>query len=353
MSETQKQNSCAADPMSELESRWEQVQACRPRLAVALKRLANQVGGEEAQQLHRISNWFGSDENLESAIQRPDVLAIAMPLINDADSQEFSDQVISRIANNSLSLVTVNSSFSRRALRILRYPLLVTAAFGLLWLCFTIWLTPALRETAEIFEVQLPLFAQAGLGITPALHVISWIFAAIIVAICIAVFFRHQRDKQKAQNFGWLDQKLTSTRSSVGIWSWHVALLLQSGLDSLRAVETAGMASGNHWVRSECQNWIEKSQSVEAEDELDALTLFVNSPFQLVSSTLQLPDSDYKTARLHQAARYYLERDRRVTDWWLHLLASLILWNVGVICLLLFLALYGAMFSLFQGLVYW
>ena len=337
----------------DLESRWSAVQKVRLNLAKELNRLSGLVDGEARNQLRCWSDWFSDECELEEAIRRPDILGIVLPIIRNQGAAEISASSISQIAQRSLNLTNIDPSVTRRLWRNIRYPIAVLIFVGVLWLCFTIGLAPALREA--LFEYQgenMAILAQYLVGHRPQLHVASWFLVpALMLAVPILLFASRSR-RMRAPNTSWIDSRLMSTRCAVGKWAWHVSLLLQSGLDSIEAAKIAAGVSRSRWVKARMKSWLQ-SVNADPSSTRSRAGAFAKSPFKLVNGAIAVEDPEKKASFLQQAAKYYLDRDRVIGDWWFRILAWLILWNIFVAGVIVFLTFYGTLLSLINALTSW
>ena len=342
---------------------WAKVQGSRHAIADELGKFGQSAGGldkTDRRQLNVWRDWFLREHELESALERPDIMSFLLPSAareegtgavvsnSGALNSNMSPAEIAKISDRVFMQLNFSPSISQRVWHILRYPLLVASLVGLLWFVFVIWLAPTIREIVLDFGIEVPLLTRLIMGELPHLHIASWCIAGIGLLFAIFCIVQSKFDKARPANNSWMDRQLMSTRRAVGIWAWHISVLLRLGLSAKDAATIAAKVSGNHWLKQQTNDWLHASQEQTA--KLGPMT---QSPFSLVSTAMKLPDSDGKADLLRQAAVYYLDRDRAISDWWFRVLALLIMWNMIVAGVLIFMIFYASFIAVIGGLTAW
>ncbi|MEM9410850.1 MAG: hypothetical protein AAGA30_07030, partial [Planctomycetota bacterium] len=308
----------------DLQSRWLQIQKNRQQLATRLKRLASQFYGIEKSQLASWSEWFRREQDLRIALCRPDILTLVVPLFQSADSNGISETELEKFSQRSVQYANFTPSVSRRLWRAIRYPIALVFVLAVMWFCFICTLAPEIRSLFLDFGLELPVLAQLLLGELPYLHRFSWVLAGLVFVVAIWVSVQNIIHRYKAPNSNWLDRQLMSNRCAMGIWAWHVALLMHIGFQKTEAIRISSVVTSNSWIRKQWQRW--KSDS----PDLKSTPLFLDLPFPMVSRAINRETPEKQIPLLECAAKYYLDRDRTISDWWFRILAWLIVWNIFV-----------------------
>lgn len=331
-----------------LKDRWDAILQIRHEIASELEQMARELPGDVRKQLRSLSRWFKGPCDYEEALERPDVLAICLPLINISTAKQISRFDIAQAAQRGFCSAGPNISPGRRLVRLLLYPFLVLLASGLLAVGYSFWIAPQFEEMFAEFGIELPAITLAVLWSSQMVRQWWWLVlsCAIVAAFLCWLMGRLGRDRRPA-NVSWLDQKLMSTRNALASWAWHISLLLEAGISERHAVKTAGSASANSWLR---KTSIANAGNGQSEEQLSGESLFFSPKYQLLECTMRLPTSAGKIALLREVATYYLDRNNDFGDWWIHWIVALMFWFVGVAVLLAVLALFMPLIAIISGL---
>ena len=294
------------------------------------------------------STTQGGPANLEDALQRPDVLAVSMPLLNSKSLPVGERPTVDHAARMGFCSLGQNVSVSRRLIRILLYPVLVLAACFAVGLFFSFYVAPQFEQMLAEFGIELPKLTLAVLGFAHFLRRWWWAILLLLLGAGVAIWIanRSGRDKIPA-NSSWIDQRLMSTRNALAAWAWHISLLLELGVSQRQALKEAGKATGNHRLQRVCF-----ARAALSDDEFaECGQPYFDSPkYRLLDRVMQVEPSPGKILLLREVADYYWDRNRNTGDWWIQWLVSAMLCTIGVLILLGVLALFLPLISVVSGL---
>ena len=324
----------------ELRDRWEGFLNVRHEFASELDRMASDLRGKGRRQLQSLGRWFRGPAKFEDAMERPDVLAFCLPLIKSAD-RSLSTERVNQAARRGFCTVSRFRTSGGSPLRLLFYPFLILIAACLLWIGFSFWIAPQFQKMFEEFGIQIPKMTLLILGLANTVRHWWWLVLVVPVGAALLWFWNRIGTDRRTGNQTWLDQRLTSTRNALATWAWHVSLLLEAGSSQSDAIKTAGLATANARLR-------QVSLEVTGSGQLDALGQeepFLFDPrFELLDCAMRMPKSQGKIALLREVATYYWDRNRHVSDWWIH-------WLVAILLCFILAAIVITIFSLFTPLI--
>lgn len=322
--------------------RWEAISHARQDVASALDQMSAELPGAGRRQLRSLSRWFRGSASMESAVNRPDVLAICLPLMGESPEGEFSKSDIAKAARIGFCSIGRYVSVTRRLLKLLCYPFLILLAIAILGFGFCFWVAPTFEELYNGFGIGLPSTTDGVLWVAGLVRRWWWVIMSFFggqlagVALLIWIVYRTGRDLRPA-NLSWLDLQLMSRRNALAMWAWHLSLLLEAGFGQREAGKIAARATGKSWFRS--------ARAME-----DGACFLFRSKYELLNNALRMPPCDGKIGLLRHVATYYWDRSRSVGDWWIHWLVGLMLSGVGILVFLCVLSLFLPLLSIVSGL---
>lgn len=329
-----------------LERQWQNVTSNRQEFVSALDELASDLPGKGRSNLLKLSNWFRKSGKLEEAIHRPDVLAISMPLMKATEDELISPGGIAKAARLGFTMLGRNFLASKRLLRLLVYPLLLAFASILMLAGFSFWIAPEFEKMFIEFGIELPKATDFVFSASALIRKIWYLVISIpLVFIAFVWFMNRTSEASRPANLSWFDQRLISTRYALASWAWHVSLLLEIGFSKRDAVEAAGKAAANSWLRQVSLRWVNR---VGDGDEFEPKRIFGTARHRLLDNAMSIPDSNGKSkgqaAVLREVSNYYWDQNRSIGEWWGYWLGSIILW-------LACMALAFSIISMFMPLV--
>lgn len=331
-----------------LQERWQYVWNARLDLATELEQMACELPRQGRKQLQSISNWFRGSAKLEDALQRPDLLAISMPLLKTKPSSTSEQPNIDHAARMGVCSLGRNVSISRRLIRIMLYPILVLLGCFVVGVFFSFFVAPQFEEMFAEFGIELPKITLAVFGLAQFIRRWWWgILVMLVGAVTVFWILSRTGTGNRPANLSWLDQRLMSTRNALASWAWHISLLLEAGVPQREALDAAGRATGNSHLR---QVSLARAALSDAEESVIDQPYFDSPKYRLLDTTMQVPPSVEKIALLREVAAYYWDRNRSIGDWWIQWLVSAILFVAGALILLGVLGLFMPLLAIVSGL---
>ncbi len=330
---------------SSLETRWQNVMRVRDEYASELHKMSTSLPGAGRKHLRKLSNWFKRPTKLDEALKRPDILAVCLPLLTKSQTEQasLSATELEQAARLGFCSLGRDVGYSRRLLQMFLYPILILLATIVLAIGFSFFLAPQFQEMFAEFGIELPYLTKLVINVSEAIRHWWWAILAVPLLACFLIWaLNFIGQSSRPGNLSWIDHRLMSTRNALACWAWHVAMLMEAGVGQHKAVETAGGATGNSWIRHVSLNWDEKRNADQDQ--------FSNHQYQLLSNAMQLPPSQGKIAALRQIAAYYWDRNRNTGDWWIHLLIALFLWIVGIVVFCTIVSLFMPLIAIVSGL---
>ncbi len=228
------------------------------------------------------------------------------------------------------------------------YPLMILLGCLALMVAFSVYVIPEFESMYSDFGIQLPHATLLVFAFARWLRTWWRTVALIVGAFTLTLFIvGYWGNDRRPGGLGRIDLLLMSKRGALAAWAWHVALLLEAGVPRADAVETAGSATGQSWLRKFTKRWAGNDRLPPANRETD---LFLSQQYQLLNCALGLPVSDAKIAVFRGAATFYQDRNRSVNDWWVGWFVAFILFPVGLSMALVIVSLFAPMLSLIGGL---
>ncbi len=354
------------------QKRWGDIYEVRSELAEELNQMANDLPGQASKQLRALGRWFNGPADYQDALRRADVLSICLPLTELDASVPISRADIARSARAGFCSLTRNASASRRWTSLLIYPFLLMVSVAALAIGYSFWISPEFEAMFAEFEIELPAVTNMTFRFAAFIRDFWWLLLSLflILGIGLTIFNRSGSDRRPF-GLSWFDQTIMSARNAAAAWAWHISLLLEAGLTQKEAVQTAGAATNESWLKEKSRTLADKEwllqpvvEPVEVVTESDIHSyaldeptpkpttnkpmVFVSPKLRLLDSALRLPLSDGKIAVLQEVANYYW--DRNTSDWWMQCLVSLIIWAIGLSVAFVVLALFTPLLAIISGL---
>lgn len=319
---------------------------------MALRQLGTEMPRQDRILLKRLARWFSGRPGLEAAIKRPDVLAICLALIqgNDGGHKPSPAEIGSAVRVGFCSIGRTLSTRGR-LLRLFFYPAMLLAAMALLTVVFSTTIIPSFEQTFDDFGIELS-------RLTTLLFKLAWVvrYCWVFVFSCLAGFavlaflMNALTSGRRVVGTSWLDQRCKTSRNAVAGWAWHLAMLLDAGFVSTRAVEIAGNSQHKYWLKRVCRKWVTNQSEAKVSVGIAPLSGFEHR-YPLIHTTLGVDNHDAQVDLLKEIAAYYWDRNRAIGDWWMQWAVSILIWVlVGAIVLAVF-ALYSPMLWIVTGLM--
>lgn len=339
-----------ASEQSTQKTRWEFVVRHRDEIAEELDRMAVEIPGPAREYLRSLSRWFHGPAEFESALNRPDVLAIGLSVMESREQIDSAGD--DRELRHAVRVGFLDSSFGliggRRLFSWMLYPILISLAALLLLIVFSLTIAPQFQEMFAEFGIELPHLTILVLGTCQFVQ--NWWPGLVLIPVLIGVLgllSKFVGRDSRTGNISWIDRHLMSNRNACANWLWHVALLLDFGLSQDFAVSRASEASGNPWLKKIGQRALPKNAPPSTSPEPQ---LLFYRRYALASQALKLAPSNGKVAMLREVATFYWDRNRYVGEWWVQWLNAFILWMVGLLVVIAIASLFLPLIAIVSGL---
>jgi len=330
------------DASEVLSGRWNAVQTQFDDVADCLRRESEFATGRLKLRIVRVVELLKTQPRCDEVLANRDALEILLPLLNNRSD---SPSVVSSVRKG-VQGIAANDVYRRNWLQLFWYPALVTivAFFVSVLLSFT--LAPQFEATVLEFtkfgvEPQsrlLPLATRITLGAAGFLRAM-WIPISLFVCVAVVVvwWFNKRGRIHNRSGLGWWDDQNISVRGAVAVWANHLASLLQVGVGQTEAFDIASREAPKMALRK-------LSAAMAGRDRIigdnQATSYFPLRKYAMLDHALQQVAGPAKVASLQEVARYYRDRDRYVSTWWMSWVSTGLLWLVGLMVLWYFFALF-------------
>lgn len=363
-----------AEPIPALEETWPRIQAVGPELASELEQLGGELPGSAGVRLRRVAHWFRGPAVFDDAIRWPDVVAVGLELLEpdarlggvndqlaetgptpalDQTSTSWTRAEIADAARRGACALLTRPSPGRQAYwRALVYPATILVAAWLLWVAFSFWVLPQFEAMFREFGMDLPLITKAVLGLAGLVRRWWLLMVALPIASGLALWLWQKiAARRQTHSPGPLARLFTGRRDSVALWAWHLALLLDSGVAEQRAVETAGEATVNRWLRNRSRSWASAATGAQAPVTKGVPRAFSDwAAFEFMTAVMALPVSEAKVVMLRELSAYNQARGTGNGAWWIEWLSMVLKFYLYLMIFVLVISLFMPLLSLIGGL---
>lgn len=330
------------DATKALAGRWHAVQPQFDVIADCLRRESEFATGRLKLRISRVVELLQKQPKCDEVLANRDALEMLLPLL---DNRSESPSVESSVRKG-VQRVAGSDVYRRNWLQLFWYPALViiVAFFVSVLLSFT--LAPEFEATIHEFtqfgvEPQadlLPAVTRISLGAAGFLRVM-WIPISIFVsATVVGIWWCNRRGRiHNPSGLGWWDDQNISVRGAVAVWANHLANLLQVGVGQTEAFDIASREAPKMSLRKLSAALAGRDRIV---DDGPNRSYFPLRKYAMLDHALRQVAGPAKVVSLQEVARYYRDRDRYVSTWWMSWLSTALLWFVGLLVLWYFLAMF-------------
>ncbi|MEM7785908.1 MAG: hypothetical protein AAF939_02415 [Planctomycetota bacterium] len=323
---------------------WPRIMAHRVAFADQIKRISDSLPGPNQKRLAAVLHFFESDRDVDEAYMQPDVISLCLPLCEQLKTQEteLTDDQMTRIVRRGFFWLSREHGVAKRIFQVLIYPALVTVAVGCMVVLFSSFVAPQFATTYEEFGIQLPVITVVAFRIAKLVRTIWPIAMLVIGGLVVTIWILTASKSNSLSSF--FEQRLIGKRYALADWAWHQALLLEAGLSFDDAIALAGKRTRIQQLSDRSRNWakFENRSSTKR-------VYFSNRDFALLNHVMNIND-DSKSRFLQTTAIHYWNRNRSVSEWWIHWLSLVMLVMVSGVVFMLILALFLPMLQLISGL---
>lgn len=330
-----------------LKEKWPIIDKHREAISTEIENMAQEERGSSANKLRILSKWFKQSRPFEDALKRADVLAICLPLCSSrTDEAGFHNSDIQSAIRTGFSSIVQNSSSSQHLMRATVYPLLILVAGLFLAIGFSCFVAPGFEEMFDEFGIQLPFATTIIMSCASFLRRWAFVFVFWLVGGALLFWlFSYIENKRRQSHLSWLDNRMMGSRDALADWSWHLSLLLESGVAQPQAIWNAGYASGKAWLKQMSILWSQPKQLTEG-----AKRSYLSGKYRLLDHALMIPNSDGKIQLLRRVATYYRSRNRNIGRWLISWLVLGIYWLIGFVAFFSLMAIFMPLVAIVSGL---
>ena len=310
-----------------LKERWSRIEAHRGQVAAALERMNAELPRQDRKIVNRVKRWFAGSEGFDSAIRYPDVLSICVPLANAEISSGDPSVAIERSAKLGFCAIGQTLSIRNRLFGLLVYLLVSTLVMAILAVFFSVAVIPGFEQFFGEMTTQLPKMTELVLTLASVIRVTwKYVLAVFCGGVVLALVMNWLTSRPDYFGESWLQQCFKTKRNKAACWSWHVSLLLDSGLSINDAVKVAGEAQRSLWLKRASLEWLEHRTGVLEFYESQKLEPSFGKRYQLIDTTLSISKPAAQVDMFREIAMYYWARNGTISDWWIRLAASFFFW---------------------------
>ncbi|MEM6473020.1 MAG: hypothetical protein AAF802_25895 [Planctomycetota bacterium] len=323
-------------------------------IAVSLQRSASRFFGARRRQCRKLSRFFSKDPSPQRVLKRPDALAICLPFMQDAGTDQPIEKEIDQAVAIGLDQVQRFQTSSGKALILLSYPMIVLVMAITILIGYLVFLVPIFDEMFTEFQLQLNGDTRVVINASRFLCSYWAVLVAIagISGVGVILILLIERKRDLPVWYGLGGSLVKSKREALAEWARHLAMLSQSGIAIRRAVELAGSSSPNGRIQTVCHRWL-SADYLDAPDRSGPLD--GEAGCQLISRAIA-SFSDGRTSQhasvmlLDEAATIQQSRARNHTLQWIGWASPLITFMILSVISVLLVALMSPLVSLISGL---
>ena len=331
---------------------WHAVEAQFDNIADCLRRESEFATGRLKLRIVRVYEMLEGEPTRDEILANRDALEMLLPLL----VKRVGNVTVETALRTGVQRIAGNDVYRRNWLQLFWYPALVVILAFFVCVVSSFTLAPqfeaAVLGGVTIENPQRAFFSpwETRFSLATA-SVLRAMWIPITVVACLAVvalWWINRRGRlQNRSGFGWWDDQSVSVRGAVAVWASHLAGLLQVGLTQVEAFEIASHEA----PKSELRNL---SLALAGRDRLPNQVqrrhYFPLRKYALLDYALQMEPGAAKIASLREVARYYRDRDRYVSTWWMAWLSTALLWMAGGLVYGIFLAIFLPLKGFITGL---
>ncbi|MCM2371533.1 Type II secretion system F domain protein [Rhodopirellula sp. ICT_H3.1] len=299
---------------------------------------------------------------------------------SDRSTRDLETKIESAVNSVLLAHQPVQAN-RQNIITVVAYPVVVLGICCLVLGLISVIVVPTFQQMFDEFGLQLPMFTRILFGVSDFIQSpMTYVGLALFLTCCgLFAWLRwgassplHARAAKTAGSAVNLHGSgLRSTRGAWADWAWHVSLLMRAGRCKADAIEMAGAASNQLWLRRGSGFWADAIRS--GENPFHGVTHFRSVPCHLLADALGIDialsqpprprpgvspatpaNADslklYQAGVLRDIAEIYWDRDQRGKVWQLGWLSPLIIFGVGFIIWFAVIALFAPLVELITGL---
>jgi len=195
---------------------------------------------------------------------------------------------------------------------------------------------------------RLPWLTRLSFAVASFLRTL-WIpivvlgFATVVVIWWINKWGR----RNNPSGLGWFDDQNISVRAALAIWSGHLAGLLEIGVSQTEAFEIASRDTPKRSLRNLSSALASRDRVTGANEQRPYLPL---RKYAMLDYALKETTLPAKVVALEEVSRYYRDRDRYVSTWWMAWVSSAMLWMIGLSVFGVAIAFFSPLRDMITGL---
>jgi hypothetical protein len=349
--------SLLSDLPVELVERWAEIEAHLDDIVECLDRESILGTGALANRVDAVSHLLKTSPRLKAVLSNRDTLQLLLPLISGSMESTTIAHSIESSVRNGVQRIAHNEVYRRRWLQLFWYPIavVIVAFFVCVLLSFIAApeLERLLRQLAGLDGVagssvtDFPWVTQLFFGVAKVLRSLWVGIIVLVAAAAIGACWVNRRGRMRnASGSGWWDEYSVSVRGALAVWADHVASLLTVGIGSADAFRFASAQALKYPLRNLSNALAVRERVVGTQKQ----RYFPLRKYAMLDQALKLESPLAKITALEEVSRYYADRDREVSTWWLAWASSAILWMTGALVFFMFIAMFLPIRGVISGL---
>lgn len=380
----------ASTPTLCLESNWSTVTSAMGDVVECLERESIFATGHLKTRLQDLVEFLGQEPSCDEVLANADALVMLLPLLGHPQhgkellpeamvesapmpsspklsspkrsSPKLSSPIpplaVESVVRYGVGRIDRRAVYRRNWLQLFWYPASVALVALAICIFLSIKVAPqfeiAITEFVKGFDemeiddpYQLPMLTQIVFSAGAFLR--SYGLLMLIVAGVAAWWLRraNMQGRRGPAKLGWWDDRTISVRGAVAVWADHMASLLHAGVDQTDAFTIASGQAPKRNLRRLSAVIARRDQALNPDDDRQYFPL---KKYAMVDYALSENFLPAKIEALEEVAFYYRNRDQLVSVWWISWVSTGLLWLMGLLVLVMFLAVLMPLHDLGQFL---
>jgi len=337
-----------------LQSRWQEIENQFHEVVDCLQRESRFATGRLKVRVARVIEFLGSQPERDAVLANRDALSMLLPLLTSQNNSESVESLVRK----GVRRIAGNDVYRRNWLQLFWYPALVmiVAFFVCVFLSFAV--APKFEATLLGMGLsmdfsfddgrRLPWLTRLSFAVASFLRTL-WIPIVVLgFAAAIGIWWINKWGRRNnPSGLGWFDDQNISVRAALAIWSGHLAGLLEIGVSQTEAFEIASRDTPKRSLRNLSSALASRDRVTGANEQRPYLPL---RKYAMLDYALKETTLPAKVVALEEVSRYYRDRDRYVSTWWMAWVSSAMLWMIGLSVFGVAIAFFSPLRDMITGL---
>ncbi len=331
---------------------WAAVESKLDDVVDCLRRESAFATGHLKLRITRVQELLAQQPTRDEILVNRDALEMLLPLLVEQNGDVTAETTV----RAGVERIAGNDVYRRNWIQLFWYPVLVLICAFLVCVILSFNVAPQFEAVVKEY---------GGFGFQPDRRDFPWVtrfsfatasflrtmwipitLAAFVAGIAVCWINKSGR-RNNPSGFGWWDDQNVSVRGAVAVWANHLASLLQAGVTQLEAFEIASREAPKPALRSLSLALAQRDR-LTRDNQLQHY--FPLRKYAMLDHVLKMTPGRAKVVGLREVARYYRDRDRYVSTWWMSWLSTALLWMVGAIVFGIFMAMFVPLNGIISGL---